>query len=87
MISAWTKHLKDQEEKLKFESYVLGSKRLFERMKELLQEEESNLEHMDRSTKAFDNPNWAYRQAYNNGFRSCLAMLNKLINLDQKETK
>ncbi len=56
-------------------------------MKELLQEEESNLEHMDRSTKAFDNPNWAYRQAYNNGFRSCLAMLNKLINLDQKETK
>lgn len=87
MLSAWTKHLKDQELKDEFEKYIRGSKRLLERLDQLLKEEEGNLDHIEMSTKTFDSPNWAYRQAYNNGFRCCLKMLHKLINLDHKDTK
>jgi len=85
MISAWTKHLKDPKDVEKFSTALLGDRLILRRLKELLQEEEENLDKLDRSAKAFEDPNWAYKQSYNNGFRACLAMLKKLINLDQKD--
>lgn len=87
MISAWTKDLKDLGEIERFTNSLLGSKHILRRLDELLREEEEKIDKTDRSTKAFENPNWALLHAYWNGFRSCLALVRKIINLDHKETK
>lgn len=85
MYSVWTKHLKDDREKEEFEKSVYGSRRVLKRLKDLCEESEEDLDGYETNTKNYDNPNWAYRQADNNGFRRCLKMINKLIDLDQQQ--
>lgn len=88
MYSVWTKHLKEQSDKDDFILSVTGSKRVLDRVKEILSEEENNLDRSELDQRTFDLPNWDYRQAYKNGFRAALRFCDKLIDLDhQKETK
>jgi len=87
MIGAWTKHIKDPEEKKRFENQVLGAKSVLERLQELVLEDEATLYRAEIDTSTYDKPNWDYRQAHRNGFRSCLFKYAKLIDLDQQETK
>ena len=84
MYTVWTKHLEDIEEKQKFEKYVLGSKRLLNRLKDILQEQEDALDIGEISPKNYDSPSWAYKQAHSNGYRQCLNVLKKLVDLDQQ---
>lgn len=86
MISAWTKHLKNQEDKEEFEKYIRGSRRLLERLEILLSEMNQDVENSETSPRSYDNPNWAYRQAHANGFKQCVKMIQKLITLDQEQT-
>ena len=81
MISAWFKHLKKDEQEA-FKSSVLGSKRVLERLSQILKEYDA--EALEASND-YDSPNWAYRQADTNGFRRCVKLIQSLINLDQKE--
>jgi hypothetical protein len=83
MKTAWTKHLKTEEEKDKFRSHVLGSKTILERINDLADEELSGLENAELNVKIYDLPNWDYRQAHANGFRACMRWLKTLTNLDQ----
>lgn len=85
MISAWTKHLKTEDEKQRFRNSVLGAKHVINRLDELLVEEEEKLTRQEINVDALYTPNWDYVQAYWNGFRACLRLIRKLINLDQKE--
>ncbi len=85
MYSAWTKHLKDPEEKIEFEKTVYGSRRVLNRIKDLMAHEEKALESSERSIKDFEDTNWAYKQAFRNGYKSCLAQVNKLVDLDQQQ--
>lgn len=87
MISAWTKHLKTEEEKLQFKNEVLGSKNVLKRQQELLNEMKEDVEGIELSTKVYDIPNWEHRQADINGYKRCLKHVSKLINLDQQENK
>ena len=88
MFTKWTQHLKDPEERLRFESTVRSSSLVLERLQALLKEEEQSLDRSETDIRVFDQPNWAERQAFKNGYRSCLGVLNKLIDLDhQKDTK
>lgn len=82
MISAWTKHLKTDEEKDRFKNSVLGSKIVLGRLQELIKEVEDDLEKVELNTKIYDYPNWDYRQADGNGFRRALKTINKLITID-----
>lgn len=82
MISAWTKHLKTEDEKTGFKNQVLGSKQVLKRLQELLKEIEDDLTKTELDTKIYDIPNWDYRQADTNGFRRCLRTINKLIILE-----
>lgn len=76
MLSAWSNHLvKDPEAKKQFEEYVKGSKNLTDRLQDILTDVDKGVENSDLSAKAFDNPNWAYLQAYKNG---CKAMLQRV---------
>ncbi len=81
MISAWTKHLTDEEDKEKFRNKVLGSKIVLERIKDLMADDLKAIEADEISVDAYDNANWAYRQAHRNGYKNALRKLNILLDL------
>lgn len=83
MISAWTKHLKTEEDKDKFVKSLKASRHVLARLQELLDEEKSGLESAEISPKIYDTPCWDYKQAHSNGFKACLKMVSKIITLDQ----
>ena len=85
MITAWTKHLKDQDAKANFERTVWGSKPTLDRLIDILKEELNNTEEQQISAKSFDSPNWAEHQAYMNGYKQAQKTIIKLINLDQQK--
>jgi len=87
MISAWTKHLKTEEEKERFKSSVLGSKTVLLRLQELINEMKEDTERLELDTRIYDLPNWDYRNADTNGYKRCLRQISKLINLDQEGNK
>ncbi len=86
MISAWTKHLKE-EEKERFRNSVLGSKVVLDRLQEILKEMEDDQNRIERDSRIYDTPNWDYKIAHLNGFRDCLTKVSKLINLDQGQNE
>ena len=51
----------------------------------LLQNEIRALEDTEIDVKAFDNPAWAYKQAYKNGYKKALRVVTTI--LDQKDNK
>ena len=83
MISAWTKHITDEDEKKRFQNEVQGSKRVLQRLQALMDEMKTDSENQELSTKLYDSPSWAYIQADANGYKRCLKQLSRLINLDQ----
>lgn len=85
MYSVWTKHLKEEEAKERFRNSVLGSKNVLERLDQILDEMDKDIQTQELNTKIYDIPNWDYRQAHTNGMRSQIKMMKRLINLDQKD--
>lgn len=84
MITAWTKHLKTDEEKEHFNKRLKAAKYILDRLQVLLDEEKSGLESAEISPKIYETPNWDYKQAHTNGFKAALKMVSKLIKLDQE---
>lgn len=87
MISAWTKHIKDEEDKKKFQNSIIGARHVLGRLEELLNEEETASDRSETDIKGYDLPNWEYRQAHRNGYRSAIKIVKTLINLDTQEIK
>jgi len=87
MYDLWTRHLNNEKDKEDFRKVVQGSKPALKRIKELLDQEEKALDQTELDPKVFDTPNWAYKQAFKNGFRKGLNITQKLVDLDQQETK
>lgn len=87
MYVAWTKHLKDPEEKSRFENSILSSKHVLDRLKDMLYEQEEELNRAETDPRNYTVPNWDYRQAHNNGYRQCLSVLKKFVDLDQQIIK
>ncbi len=85
MITAWTKHLKTDEEKEKFTKSLKASRYILNRLQQLLDEEKIGLESAEISPKIYETPNWDYKQAHTNGFKAALRMVSKLITLDQEK--
>lgn len=87
MISAWTKHIKDEQVKERFKTTVLHSKPTLERLQQMLDEMEMDLTRAELDKRIYDTPNWDYKIAHDNGFLDCLKKVKRIINLDQEETK
>lgn len=85
MISNWTSHLKTPQEQDNFRNEILGSKRVLERLRDILKEKDSELTRGELTPKAYDTPNWASKQAHTNGYRECLFLIKRLTDLDQKD--
>ncbi len=83
MIGAWTKNLKTEEEITRFKNQFKGSRGVFERLQELMDEEKTALESSEISSKIYDSPNWDYKQAHTNGFKAALKMVGTLIKPDK----
>jgi len=79
MYLGWTKHLKSPKEQEEFSKYIRGSKALFERLKQIVEEEKQTIEI---TSLDFDNPNWAIREAFNKGQHQSLNKILKIINIE-----
>lgn len=78
MKIVWTEHLKDPEEKSKAASSIRASKTLINRFIEILQKEKEELQRRRVSSKEYDNPNWAIKQA---DFNAEERHINKMLDL------
>lgn len=87
MYTKWTQHLSDPEDKKRFENDIISAKPVLERITSLLNEEEQALDRSEMDIRTYDLANWSERQAHKNGFRSCLYMVKKLIDLDQQKVE
>lgn len=85
MITKWTSHLKDEEDKERFATSVMASKHVLDRLIQIIEEMEDDLDAAERSPKTYETPNWDYRQAHNNGAKQYLNIFKKIITLDQQE--
>jgi hypothetical protein len=85
MISAWTDHLKTDEEKDRLRREINSSKGVLERLSQILKREEEDIHNKERNTKIYSLPNWDYIQSHYNGYVDCLKHIQFLINLDQQD--
>lgn len=81
MFIDWTKNLKDDEEKARFESQVVSAKPVLDRLLCLCEDKENAIQQNELD---FDKTNWAIRQASFIGSRAALTWMKKLIDLDQQ---
>ena len=86
MLTVWTKHLATEQEREHFTNYLRQSRPVFERIDEILKEQEQRTYELETSINAYDNPNWAEKQAHRNGFKEAIKQMRKLINPDQWST-
>lgn len=87
MYTKWTSNLRDPDIKERFESTLKSSKPVLDRLTEILKDAEKELNTTELSEAVFKDPNWPFKQAYYNGYKACLGLVTKLIDLDRQETK
>lgn len=85
MYIEWTKHLKDPEEKARFEQNVRNSATVLDRLRQLCSEKQNVLDRNEMSIEVYNTPNWGERQAHKNGNRESLEWMKKLVDLDHQK--
>ena len=86
MLTVWTKHIKgDTFQTEKFQQTVRSAKPVLERLQAIMQEEIDRLDRSETNPATYDTASWSHLQAHKNGFRQYHQLLEKLINLDQKD--
>lgn len=82
MITKWTSHVSnDIEEVKRFKNEIYSSRTVLERLRQMLQEEEASLTKAEISPQIYDTPNWDYKQAHTNGFKSALNMVYRILDI------
>jgi hypothetical protein len=79
MLRDWTNNLKSEQDILEFERKLNASKSVLDRLGELIDQRQHSMDISERGLSQFENPNWAYRQAFNNGLRSAFNIVKTLI--------
>lgn len=83
MNLVWTKHCTSQEEKDRYTESLKRVKWVLDDLNSLVDSNLASNEAMEISPKAYDNPNWAFRQAHLNGYKQALKDLKNLTTIDQ----
>jgi len=78
---AWTKKLKTPEEKKQYLESLQRVKWVLEDLKGLVESNQASREAAEISPAAYDNANWPYRQAHNNGYKQALRDFLALITI------
>jgi hypothetical protein len=84
LYNAWTQNLQTEEEKERFKSALIGAEPILKRLNELLEIKERDIDRVERSQKAYENPNWAYLQAHRNGYLTAIQAIKNLVTPDQE---
>lgn len=84
MYTAWTQHIKDPNEKIRWQNTVVAAKPVLEHIRTLLTSLEVGVGQDEVNKEYYSSPSWAYRQAHNNGYRHCLKTVLSLIDLDKQ---
>lgn len=84
MYSEWTIHLKTEKEKTDYKESLKRAKWVLDDLKAIFDMRINSLDRNELTLKQFDNPNWAYKQAFNNGFRAAMEVCRKYVDLDQQ---
>jgi transcriptional regulator with GAF, ATPase, and Fis domain len=86
MLSVWTKQIKgDTLATERFQQTVRSAKPVLERLHAIMLEEISRLDRSETNPATYDTASWSHLQAHKNGFRQYHQLLEKLIDLDQKD--
>ena len=85
MYSAWTQHLPEPADKVKFSERVQSSKIVLDRLIQLMELDEKAINTAEIDVHTYDVANWACLQAHRNGIKYCLTKYKKLLNLDQQK--
>ncbi len=64
LMTRWTDHLEEQEDKKRFSELVRNSTQVLSRLKTILEQGEKNEERNLYSEAALSNPNWANAMAF-----------------------
>jgi hypothetical protein len=67
MNTVWTRHIRDPKAKADFESILKNNTQIFQRLKEILEEREAELNKQSFSEADFTDPNWSHKQAHRLG--------------------
>lgn len=79
LLTVWTKNIEKAEDKKKFEEALRNDTLILGRLREILQEKNKLAENQEISPKLFDDPNWAYKQAYINGYKQGMKQVDDLL--------
>lgn len=85
IATIWTENLSDPEKKAEFEKLLRNSTITLSRLRAIVQKYAKELMTVERNPKVFDDPNWAYKQAYTNGMLHTYAKLDQLLSFMDKE--
>lgn len=80
----WSKHIRDPKKKIEFEKTIIASTTMRDRLLEILTEEEAQIDSSACSSKDFENPSWAYKQAFVLGEKAIIKKLRDLLELKEK---
>lgn len=75
----WTKHLKTAKEKENFESLLRNSTQVLSRLKQIIEERETDLAATQTKLEDYDSPSWAFKEAHRHGRQAELKTLKELI--------
>ncbi len=87
MITAWTKHLRTEEDKKKLEGSIRAAGWLLEHQTNILKDMDASLERQEYSPSSYENVNWAFRQAHSNGYRQAIREIIRLNDLTTNQGK
>lgn len=77
----WLKHLKSEDDRKKFVNSLMGSRDILDRLTDLVEEREATIHRSSIDRTTFDNPNWAYTEAYRLGQLAAYSNIKNLTNL------
>ncbi len=84
MLTRWTQHLQDPQEKETFKTDIKSSRRVLERLYDMIEEDEKALDRSEVNPAGYNEPSWAYHQAHKNGLRQYINQMKTILTLDPK---
>lgn len=85
MLTVWTQNLQDKKAVESFTNTVLSARPVLERLSQILQDQEADIDRSELTLDAYSAPDWANKQAHKNGQRHMLRTVKNIIALDQQK--